>query len=230
MRTGQTGEAERLRRSLDLVLPELVGATATFLAHPRISDLYPEFLFGCYCLARASVPLMEATREAALDMAEHDDVCAALAPYLEEHIVEEKGHDDWFLEDLEVLGWDRDTVQSRPPSATLASTVGAQYYWVLHYHPVAILGFLIALEGHPPSSALIDQLIERTGHDRRAFRTLIEHGELDPHHGEELNSLLDDLPLTRSQSNVVGLSALHTLHLEAVSLVEILDGFAGPQT
>jgi heme oxygenase-like protein len=223
MRQTQTGEAERLRRKLEFVLPELVEATATFLAHPRISDLYPEFLFGCYCLARASVPLMETTRQTALRMAVDDDVCAALAPYLEEHIVEEKGHDEWFLEDLEVLGRDREAVLSRPPSATLASTVGAQYYWALHYHPVAILGFLIALEGNPPSTELIDQLIERTGYSPKAFRTLIEHAELDPHHGEDLNRLLDELPLSRDQSTVVGLSALHTLHMEAVSLLEIIE-------
>jgi hypothetical protein len=227
--TTKAGEAERLREKLDFVLPELVGATASFLVHPRISELYPEYLFGCYCLARASVPLMEATRQKALNMAEEDDVCAALAPYLEEHIVEEKGHDEWFLEDLEVLAWDRGTVLGRLPSTSLATSVGAQYYWSLHYHPVAILGFLIALEGHPPTSALIDQLIKRTGHDRRAFRTLIEHADLDPHHGEELNRLLDDLPLTPNQSTVIGLSALHTLHMEAVTLGEILAAFP-PET
>jgi hypothetical protein len=217
-----TGEAERLHRKLDFVLPELIGATSTFLDHPRITDLYPEFLFGCYCLARASVPLMETTRQKALEMAHDDEVCAALAPYLEEHILEETGHDEWFLEDLQFLGWDRDAVLSRPPSATLASAVGSQYYWALHYQPAAILGFLIALESNPPSTELIDQLRERTGLDARAFRTLLEHAELDPHHGEELNRLLDELPLTRNQSTVVGLSALHTLHLEAVSLVEII--------
>jgi hypothetical protein len=222
MRDTKSGEAERLHRSIEFVLPELVGATATFLAHPRISELYPEFLFGCYCLARASVPLMEATRKKALEMADDDEVCAALAPYLEEHILEETGHDEWFLEDLEVLGMNRDAILSRPPPATLASTVGAQYYWAFHYHPVAILGFLIALEGNPPSRELIDQLRKGTGHDSRAFRTLIEHAELDPHHGEELNRLLDELSLTRDQSTVVGLSALQTLHLEAVSLVEII--------
>jgi heme oxygenase-like protein len=227
--TTNAGEAGRLREKLDFVLPELAGATAMFLAHPRIADLFPEFLFGCYCLARASVPLMEATRQSALSMAEHDDVCAALAPYLEEHIVEEKGHDEWFLDDLRVLGWDRATVLSRLPPTSLAVSVGAQYYWALHYHPVAILGFLTALEGNPPSRALIDQLIHRTGHDPEAFRTLIEHAELDPHHGEELNRLLDDLPLTMEQSTVIGLSALHTLHMEAVTLGEILDAFR-PET
>jgi hypothetical protein len=223
MLTAKVGEAERLRDKIDFVLPELAGATATFLHHPRISELYSEFLFGCYCLARASVPLMEATRQAALERAGHDEVCAALGPYLEQHILEENGHDEWFLEDLLVLGSDRAAVESRLPPNGVVLSVGAQYYWGLHYHPVAIIGFLIALEGNPPTRELIGQLIERTGHDPKAFRTLGEHADLDPHHRDELYHLLDELSLTRNQSTVVGLSALHTLHLEAVSLVEIIE-------
>lgn len=205
-----------------MVLPELGGATQRFLAHPRISDLYSEYLFSSHCIARASIPLMQTARERALAMGEGDPVGAALASYLEGHIVEEMGHDEWFLEDLELLGWSRATVLARPASATVASMVGAQYYWVLHNHPVALLGFLTALESNPPSRSLIDELIARTGHSPKAFRTLIEHADLDPHHEAELYGLLDDLPLTREQSTVLGLSAIHTLHMTAVSIEELV--------
>jgi hypothetical protein len=216
-------EGELLRRKLSVVLPELAGVTQRFLANPRISELYPEYLFSSHCIARASIPLMQTARERALSIGNEDPVGAVLARYLEGHIVEEMDHDEWFLEDLEALGWDRSTVLARPPSATVASMVGAQYYWVLHYHPVALLGFLTALESHPPSRSLIDELISRTGHPPRAFRTLIEHADLDPHHEEELNVLLDDLSLTREQSTVLGLSGIHTLHMTAVSIEEIAE-------
>jgi heme oxygenase-like protein len=168
---------------------------------------------------------MEATRDRALDMSEDDPVATPLAHYLEGHIVEEKDHDEWFLEDLEVLGWNRSTVLTRPPSSTVASMVGAQYYWVLHYHPVALLGFLTALESHPPSRPLIDELISRTGHSPKAFRTLIAHADLDPNHEAELNSLLDGLKLTPEQSAVLGLSGMHSLHMTALSVAEIVDGW-----
>lgn len=216
------GEGELLRRKLDVVLPELAGATQRFLADPRISDLYAEYLFSSHCIARASVPLMQTARERALDMGEEDPVGGVLATYLEGHIVEETGHDEWFLEDLDVLGWDRSEILARPPSATVASMVGAQYYWVLHYHPVALLGFLTALESHPPSRSLIDELVSRTGHPPNAFRTLIEHADLDPHHSDELYGLLDDLPVTREQSTMLGLSGIHTLHMTAVSIEEMV--------
>lgn len=200
--------------------------TRTFLAHPRITDLYPEYLFSSHCIARASIPLMQTARERALAIGKGDPVGVALATYLEGHMVEEMGHDEWFLEDLEMLGWDRHSVLARPPSATVASLVGAQYYWILHYHPVALLGFLTALESHPPSRSLIDELIARTGHPPKAFRTLIEHADLDPHHEKELYGLLDDLSLTPEQSAVLGLSGIHTLHMTAVSIEDIVGRVA----
>jgi hypothetical protein len=218
-------QGELLRRKLALVLPELAGVTQRFLADPRISDLYSEYLFSSHCIARASIPLMQATRDRALASGKQDPIGAALTTYLTEHIVEEMDHDEWFLQDLAVLGWDRSTVLARPPSATVAAMVGAQYYWVLHYHPVALLGFLTALESHPPSRSMIDELISKTGHPPKAFRTLTLHADLDPHHEEELYRLLDGLSLTSEQSTVLGLSAIHTLHLSAVSIEEIVNRF-----
>jgi hypothetical protein len=219
------GEAERLRLKMDLVLPELVGATRKLVTHPRIADLYPEYLCTLHGMVRAAVPLMETTLRRARAVEGVDAVSVALAEYLPNHIAEETDHDEWLLEDLEVLGWDRADVLARPPSSTVAAMVGAQYYWVLHYHPVALLGYLTPLETHPPSEDLIEELIARTGLDRRAFRTLREHGDLDPHHGEELNQLLDRLPLTRDQSTVLGLSALHTVHMAARAIHETITDF-----
>jgi heme oxygenase-like protein len=220
-------ESERLRGKIDLVVPELVVLSQKVLVHPRIHEIYPQYLFGCYCVARASVPLMEATRDHALSM-DGDPGLVTLAAYLDRHIIEERGHDEWFLEDLEVLGWDRSTVLTRPPPLSVATMVGTQYYWALHYHPVALLAFLIALESNPPSRELIDELIELTGHDSKSFRTLVEHADLDQHHQEELYQLLDELPLTKEQSAVLGLNAMHTVHMTAVSLEELLDGFQVP--
>src|SRR5207237_1169404 len=132
-------------------------------------------------------------------------------PYLAEHIPEEREHDDWLLEDLELLGEDRSSVSVRPPSPTVAAAVGAQYYWILHYHPVALLGYIAFLEGYPPSIELVDELVDRTGHNRGAFRTLIAHAELDPGHRDELDAVLDRLPVTREQSTAMGLSAIYSV-------------------
>jgi Iron-containing redox enzyme len=205
------------------VLPALLDAGPRLIEHPRVAELYPEFLFSSHCIIRASVPLMETGRERAEALPEGDAVAAALAGYLEEHITEEMHHDEWLLDDLEVIGSARADVLARPPAPSVAALVGAQYYWIFHYHPVALLGYIAVLEGYPPSPRLIEDLQSRTGYDASAFRTLRTHGELDPGHAEELDELLDSLPLTREQSAVVGLSAIHTVGALARVYEEIVS-------
>jgi hypothetical protein len=217
--------SQLLRGKIKLVLPALVGAGERLVAHPRIADLYPEYLFTTHCIIRASVPLMETAAEQARTPGNEDPVAAPLAAYLEEHIVEELHHDDWLLEDFEVLKRSRAEILSRTPSPTVASLVGAQYYWILHYHPVCLLGYIAVLEGYPPTTSAIDDLIAQTGYPPEAFRTLKKHAELDLGHGDELDRMFDSLPLTADQTTAVGLSALWTTHMAARAIDEIVEGF-----
>ena len=225
--TSPVGNAERLRGALGLVFGELVRAGERLLSHPRIRELYPEYLFMCHCVIRASVPLMETTRELARLQAPADPVSAELVDYLGTHIEEERGHDEWLLGDLEIVGVDRSAVLIRPPSPTVASVVGAQYYWALHYHPVALLGWIGLLEGYPPAPEMIDRLKARTGYGPEAFRTLVVHAELDPGHGDELFETLDRLPLTEEQSTVIGLNAMSSVHLLARAIDEVTAQLPG---
>lgn len=201
---------------------ELVRAGARLVGHPQIRELYPEYLFTGHCIVRASVPLMETARERARAMAPGDPVADGLASYLDEHIDEERDHDEWLLGDLEAVGVERSGILARPPSPTIASAVGAQYYWVLHYHPVALLGWIGLLEGYPPSTTMIEELMARTGYRPEAFRTLTAHAELDVHHGDELFETLDRLPLTEKQATVIGLNAMWSVHLLARAIDEVV--------
>jgi len=151
-------------------------------------------------------------------------VAAGLAPYLAQHIKEEMHHDEWLLEDLEILGIERSGVLERMPSAAVASLVGAQYYWIQHCHPVALLGYLSVIEGNPPTPGLVQTMVEKTGYPRKAFRTLEKHAQLDPHHRDDLDDTLDGLPLLPRHLAVIGASALHTLRMLATAWREILDG------
>jgi hypothetical protein len=218
-----TAESERLRLKLELVLPVLLSAGARLVEHPAARELYPEYLIASHGVIRASVPLMETALGRAQALAERDPVAAGLAVYLEKHADEEVGHDEWLLEDLEVLGRDRVDVLSRPPSAAIASLVGAAYYWILHYHPVAVLGYIALLEGYPPSIAEVDRWMGTTGHPREAFRTLIRHAELDPLHREELFEALDGLPLAPHHSAVIGVTGLHSVRAFAELIEELLE-------
>jgi heme oxygenase-like protein len=108
------------------------------------------------------------------------------------------------------------------PSPAVASLVGAQYYWVLHHHPVAFLGYVGVMEGYPPTEELVELLVERTGFPRGAFRTFSEHGELDPGHRDHLDRTLDALPLTERLEDVIDTSAVTTVDLATRALEEVL--------
>jgi hypothetical protein len=219
----RTGQSAHLRRKLELVLPLLVDTGRRLWEHPRIRDLYPEYLVATHGVIRASVLLMERALERARATAAEDPAAAGLAAYLEHHVEEERGHDDWLLEDLAVLGRSREEVLGQVPSASVAALVGAQYYWIEHYHPVAVLGYIGLLEGYPPSIADVDALMARTGYEREAFRTLIRHSELDPLHAADFDEAVDRLPLTTEQAAVMGLSGLHSVTAFARVLQDLLD-------
>ena len=93
----------RLAMKLDLARPATLQVTNELVNHPRLKEIYPEFLVRVHWLIRFSVPLMETAIEACHQRPD-DAVCAVMLPYLEEHITEELGHDELLLQDLEVLG------------------------------------------------------------------------------------------------------------------------------
>jgi hypothetical protein len=219
----QDGVSSRLRRKVDLASGPFGRACARLVNHPRIAEVWPDYLIANHAIIRATVPLMETTRDRAAAMSEEDAVAGGVATYLDRHIIEELDHDQWLLEDLELLGVEPDRVLGAVPSPAAAALVGSQYYWVLHVHPVAILGYLAFMEGFPPARPLIEDLIERTGFPRESFRTVFEHGELDHGHRDELDRTIDALPLTRQQEILLGVTAISGLGLLARAIEEVLE-------
>jgi len=205
-----------------LIAPYAVAYDA-LVEHPRLRELWPEYLILQHQIIRATVPLTEAALARSRKLDGSDPLAAPLATYLEEHVDEELHHDDTLLGDLEALGLDRATVLERMPSPAVAALVGSQYYWIHHHHPVAFLGYVALMEGYPPTPELIETLIERTGYPREAFRTYVEHAELDPGHRDRLDRTIDSLPLDVRHEEAMGISAIATASLAARSLEEILE-------
>jgi hypothetical protein len=212
----------RLRRKIGLVIGPFAAACTELVAHPRIGELWPEYLIMQHAIIRATVPLTEAAAERARALPDDDPLAAPLAAYLDEHVGEELHHDEELLDDLESLGVDRATVLGRMPSPAVATLVGCQYYWLLHYHPLTFLGYIAFMEGSPPTPELVETLIARTGYAREAFHTFTEHAELDPGHRDHLDRILDSLPLTPEQEAVLAISATSTADLATRALAETL--------
>jgi hypothetical protein len=188
-----------------------------------LAEAVVEYFVRLHWVIRASVPLMEAACTRARQLSDTDYVAAGLAAYLAQHMREEQDHDEWLLEDLGRLGLSRREVLERIPTPAIAGVVGAQYYWIAHHHPVALLGYIAVLEGTPPTIEKIDALVARTGLPRDAFNTSYKHAHLDPHHRDDLNDMLDTLPLEPSHVALIGVSALATQGLLGRALVEGLS-------
>ncbi|MGH7518101.1 MAG: iron-containing redox enzyme family protein [Gemmatimonadales bacterium] len=198
----------RLRLTIQLAAPRIDALSRRFWNDPRLAALFPEYLLTLYASMRATVPLLEAGAERARTMASDDPVAAALVPYFLEHAREELHHDDWLLEDMALLGMDSSLATSRHAPPDVAAMIGAQYYWMHYSHPISLLGCFAVLEGSPPEVEVLDDVASRTGLPREALRTLYKHALLDPHHRDDLDAVLDDLPLAPEHSAILGISAL----------------------
>ena len=215
-----------LRTKLAQVEPALRAASVRMWRRPGLDRRYPEYLRVMHGVVRASVPLMELAERRCADLGPADPVAAPFRRYLRRHAAEERGHDDWILDDLAALGADPAVPLTAPPPPAVARLVGPQYYWTVHHHPVALLGYIAVLEGNAPATALAGWIVSRTGLPDAGLRTVREHAALDAGHTDAVFDLLDALPLTAGQIAIVTTSALSTVDA-LVTLYGYLSGRAG---
>jgi pyrroloquinoline quinone (PQQ) biosynthesis protein C len=167
-----------------------------------------DYFLVMHSIIRSSVPLMQFACLRCSQVREEKLLISDLMYYYEKHIREEIDHDEWLLNDLEVIGVSRKEALSRKPLQAVAELVGSQYYWIYHWHPVCLLGYIAFLEGDPPTKDFILKLQEMSGYPHTAFSTLVKHSELDPHHRDDLNILLDSLHLTLEHERWIASNAL----------------------
>ena len=215
--------SKRLRAKIRLAEPYLLDVSDQFWTHPQLAEMFPEFLFMMHSIIRSSVSLINAAAVSAQRRADLDPVCQKIVSYYTTHALEEAHHDDWLLEDIVAMGADRSDVLARLPSPAIASLVGAQYYWALHVHPVSLFGYPAVLEGNPSSVKHLSKIRTKHGLPAEGMRTMVKHARLDPYHRDEIYAQLDELPLTENLSELVALSAFHTIEHIAQALQEILD-------
>ena len=61
--TAPLGNADRVRGTLGLVFGELVRAGGLLVEHPRLREIYPDYLFTLHTMVRAAVPMLETGRD-----------------------------------------------------------------------------------------------------------------------------------------------------------------------
>ncbi|MCR2746892.1 iron-containing redox enzyme family protein [Limnobacter parvus] len=201
----------RLEEKLELLRPAMQEAAEKLWSSPNVRKIYPLYLEQMHMVVRSGVSLM---RTAALAASKLSESCAfrrTLVDYLDKHIEEEKGHDQWLMDDYEATGGRKEYLISKIPSCQVASMVGAQYYWIIHHHPVMIMGHIAALEINHPPAGFSKRLAKLTGFPSKAFSAIARHEVLDLKHKIEILDLIDQLNLETREEVAVGVSGLHTL-------------------
>jgi len=199
-----------LRMKLQLAMPMLNRVMRALWQPAELTERYLDYLTVMHAVIRASVPLMQAAQRQCVELA-GDPVAATLAGYYAKHIKEELHHDEWLLVDLAAAGRDPTRVLTDPPPAAVARMVGAQYYWLRHYHPVCLLGYIAVMEGNAPPTWLAGQLAGSTELPSAAFRTLHHHALADLGHSADFDAFLDSLTLPVKLQQAVAISALNTV-------------------
>ncbi len=111
--------------------------------------------------------------------------------YLAQHIAEEVGHENWVLNDLEELGYKRESVVSSPPLPETLNLIGSQLYVIDFCHPAGLLGYIYVMESQAPTEESLLMIQESYEIEPTAMSFLIRHGEADVQHKRELVNALD---------------------------------------
>ena len=198
--------AFRLRRKISLAIgPFGRGLHALLVDHPRLRELWPEYLIQQHQIIRATVPLTRGGGRAGASAAGRRPARgAARRPTSTSTSTRSltTTRSCWTTSRSSASivppfsrECPRPTVASarRDRSTTGSSTTTRSTF----------LGYVALMEGSPPTPELIETLIATTGYPREAFRTFVEHAELDPGHRDHLDRTLDSLPLTAEHEAVL---------------------------
>jgi hypothetical protein len=117
------------------------------------------------------------------------------------------------------MGIERSAILARLPKESATELVGVQYYWIEHYHPIALAGYIATMEGDPPSIDFIEDVARRNHLPLNCFTSFLYHARIDLEHRRELDEALDALPLTVDHLALIGLSSLRTIRM----MTEIME-------
>ncbi len=212
---------------IGLAEERLFAASDLFWNHPGLALFFPTFLIQLHRIVRGGLELMAFASTRSVELPD-DPVAEIAAQYLANHILEERDHAGWLVDDLATLGIEESSVLLATPLPSVVKLLAEQHLWIDTVHPVSIFGYLLVLEGRPPLIEQLDLIQHRTGLPATAFRCLRSHAEDDPAHLADLNRTLDAMPLTPQLRQRIALSAFHTIDTVASLLEEILAGHPHP--
>jgi pyrroloquinoline quinone (PQQ) biosynthesis protein C len=136
-----------------------------------------------------------------------DDSLREIRYELYERIEEEKGHEDWVMEDITAMGGNPQHVRATAPSAPVQAMIGFNYYAAERVHPCSVLGMLYVLEviASVYGGKAADSIARANGRETGAggFRFLSSHATMDAGHMAKLNVLLKTIKDPAAQAAIL---------------------------
>ncbi len=162
---------------------------------------YRAFLHDLFHIVRHFCPIIAAAASRC------DDTYRTVRMELYERIEEEKGHEEWVLDDIRAMGGDIDAARTQPPSAPVQSVIGFNYWAAERQHPCSVLGMLYQLEvissvyGGRVAGAIAKAVGREV--DSGGFRFLTSHASMDQDHMAKLNVLIKTITDPGAQAAIV---------------------------
>ena len=122
-----------------------------------------------------------------------------------EYIREERGHQEWILNDIKVCGGNPDKVRRETPGMAAEVMVAYAYHAIERGNPVGFLGMVLVLEGTSirVASTAASRLQQNLALPANAFSYLSSHGALDLSHMDFYRKLVSRLEDESDQAWVI---------------------------
>ena len=152
-------------------------------------ETYFTFLVEAYHHVKHTVPLLMACGSRLPERLEW--MREAIVTYIDEEV----GHQEWILNDLQVLGGDKEAIRNGVPSRPTELLVSYAYDTVMRVNPLGMFGMVYTLEKTSSTLATLaaSQISDALELPASAMTYLVSHGSLDVGHMKHFEALVNRL-------------------------------------
>lgn len=122
-----------------------------------------------------------------------------------EYIEEEKGHEEWILNDIAAAGGDKKAARNATPNLETQVLVAYNYDYIARKNPVGFLGMVFMLESTSTqiASTGADAIMAGLKLPKSAFTYLYSHGALDIEHLKFFENLVNQINDPEDQAAII---------------------------
>lgn len=122
-----------------------------------------------------------------------------------EYIEEEKGHEEWILNDIAAAGGDKEAARAASPNLETQVLVAYNYDYIARKNPVGFLGMVFMLESTSTqiASTGADAIMAGLQLPKNAFTYLYSHGALDIEHLKFFETLVNKIGDAEDQAAII---------------------------